>query len=80
MPAPSTVDVDPAQVKPVVEHMTSLLAEFDAEAGDYLEAHRGMFASIFSAEQFAEFEQQVQGYAFGEALALLESATLARNV
>jgi signal transduction histidine kinase/DNA-binding response OmpR family regulator len=72
--APKGVAVDPAQVKAVVEQMTGYLLEFDAAAADCLEANRGVFASLFSAEEFGRFEQKVQGYAFGEALAQLEQA------
>jgi len=72
--------VDAAQLKLVVEQMTRHLAEFDAAASDCLEANRGVFASLFSAEEFAKFEQQVQGYAFGEALAQLEQAARAPRV
>jgi len=72
--APKAMVVDPAQLKLVVEQMTRHLAEFDAAASDCLEANRGVFASLFSAEEFGKFEQQVQGYAFGEALAQLERA------
>jgi two-component system sensor histidine kinase/response regulator len=72
--APKAMVVDPAQLKLVVEQMTRHLAEFDAAASDCLEANRGVFASLFSAEEFGKFEQQVQGYAFGEALAQLEQA------
>ena len=72
--APKAMVVDAAQLKLVVEQMTRYLAEFDAAASDCLEANRGVFASLFSAEEFAKFEQQVQGYAFGEALAQLEQA------
>jgi two-component system, sensor histidine kinase and response regulator len=72
--APKAMGVDPAQLKLVVEQMTRHLAEFDAAASDCLEANRGVFASLFSAEEFGKFEQQVQGYAFGEALAQLEQA------
>ena len=72
--------VDPAQLKLVVEQMTRHLAEFDAAASDCLEANRGVFASLFSAEEFGKFEQQVQGYAFGEALAQLEQAARAPRV
>jgi hypothetical protein len=71
--------VDPAQLQLVVEQMTRHLAEFDAAACDCLEANRGMFASLFSAEEFGKFEQQVQGYAFGEALAQLEQAARASH-
>jgi two-component system sensor histidine kinase/response regulator len=72
--APKAMVVDPAQLKMVVEQMARHLAEFDAAASDCLEANRGVFASLFSAEEFGKFEQQVQGYAFGEALAQLEQA------
>jgi two-component system sensor histidine kinase/response regulator len=75
--APKAMVVDPAQLKLVVEQMTRHLAEFDAAASDCLEANRGVFASLFSAEEFGKFEQQVQGYAFGEALAQLEQAARA---
>jgi two-component system sensor histidine kinase/response regulator len=69
--------VDAAQLKLVVEQMTRHLAEFDAAASDCLEANRGVFASLFSAEEFGKFEQRVQGYAFSEALAQLEQAARA---
>jgi len=72
--APKAMVVDPAQLKLVVEQMTRHLAEFDAAASDCLEANRGVFASLFSDEEFGKFEQQVLGYAFGEALAQLEQA------
>ena len=78
--APKAMVVDPAQLKLVVEQMTRHLAEFDAAASDCLEANRGVFASLFSAEEFGKFEQQVQGYAFGEALAQLERAARAPRV
>jgi len=72
--APKAMVVDPAQLKLVVEQMTRYLAEFDAAASDCLEANRGVFASLFSAEEFGKFEQQVQGYAFSAALVQLEQA------
>ncbi|MFL5240387.1 MAG: response regulator [Rhizomicrobium sp.] len=69
---PAPMVANPAELKLVLEQMTKHLAEFDAAACDCLEANRGVFASCFSAEEFGKFEQQVQGYAFGEALAQLE--------
>lgn len=72
--APAAVAVDPAQLKLVVAQMTKHLAEFDAAASDCLEANRDLFASLFSAEEFGTFEQQVQGYAFGEANPRLQQA------
>jgi two-component system sensor histidine kinase/response regulator len=69
--APATA-IDPAQLKLLVAQMTKHLAEFDAAAAECLEANRGAFASLFSAEEFGKFEQQVQGYAFDEAQAQLK--------
>jgi HPt (histidine-containing phosphotransfer) domain-containing protein len=77
---PKPLVVDPAQTKLVVEQMTRHLIEFDAAASDCLEANRGVFASLFSAEEFGKFEQQVHGYAFGEALARLEQVADATRV
>ena len=78
--APKACVVDSAQMKSVIEQMTGYLAEFDAAASDCLEANRDVFAALFSTEEFAKFEQQVQGYAFGEALARLGKAAAAPRV
>jgi two-component system sensor histidine kinase/response regulator len=72
--------VDPAQLKAVVAQMLKQLSEFDAAACDQWEANRGIFAAIFSTEEFTRFEQHLQGYAFGEAQALLETAVAARRI
>ena len=72
--------VEPAQLKAVVAQMLKELSEFDAAACDHLEANRGIFAAIFSTEEFTRFEQHLQGYAFGEAQALLETAVTARSI
>jgi two-component system, sensor histidine kinase and response regulator len=77
---PKAMIVDPAQLKLVVEQMRRHLAEFDAAASDLLDANRGVFASLFSAEEFGKFEQYIQGYAFVEALAQLEQAARAPSV
>jgi two-component system, sensor histidine kinase and response regulator len=73
--APKAMVVDPTQLQLVVEQMTRHLAELDAAACDCLEANRGMLASLFSAEEFGKFEQQVQSFSFSEALAQLERAS-----
>jgi signal transduction histidine kinase/DNA-binding response OmpR family regulator/CHASE3 domain sensor protein len=78
--APVGIAVDPVQMNQLVVQMIKYLAEFDAAACDYLEAHRAAFASLFSAVEFRRFERQVQGYAFGDAQARLEQAARTRNV
>jgi two-component system sensor histidine kinase/response regulator len=67
-PAPA----DPAQLREIVSQMLRQLSEFDTTAADSLEAHRGLLGPLFSKEEFAKFEQQVQGYAFAEAEAALD--------
>jgi uncharacterized membrane protein len=82
IPAASTVPataVDPAQLKLVLAQMLKQLAEFDAAAGDNLEANRAVFAAVLSPEEFSRFEQHLQGYAFGEAQTLLETAIKVHN-
>jgi len=78
--APAGIALDPGQLTLVVAQMAKLLAEFDAAAADCLETNRGAFASLFSGEEFARFEQQVQGYAFGDAKAQLDEVARKRNV
>ena len=60
--------------------MRKQLGEFDPAATDILEANRDVFRFLLSGDDFAIFEQHVQGYAFGEAQALLEHATKARSI
>jgi two-component system sensor histidine kinase/response regulator len=69
-----TTVLDPAQAARVVREMLGHLNQFDPAAGDCLEANREVFRVILSGEKFSSFEQQVGGFAFSEALALLEPA------
>jgi two-component system sensor histidine kinase/response regulator len=72
--------VDPVQAQPIVAQMLQQLAAFDTDAAESLETHRATLASLFSAEDFARFEKQVQDYAFGDAQALLEQAAAAHGL
>ena len=72
--------VDPGQLKTVVADIRKQLGEFDPAAADILEANRDVFRFLLSGDDFAIFEQHVQGYAFGEAQALLEHAAKARSI
>ena len=73
---PTAAPADPEQLRAVVTQMLKQLSEFDAAAADNLVAHRGLLGPLFSDDEFSEFEQQVQGYAFGEAQAQLEKIAL----
>jgi len=74
-PAPATAaPVDPEQIKSVVQAMIAHLNNFDPAAGECLEAGREVFRTLLPADKFASFEQHVTGFAFADALALLEPA------
>jgi predicted HAD superfamily phosphohydrolase len=45
-----------------------------------VDAHRDLFRALLEGDDFAAFEGHVQGYAFGEAQALLERAAAARGI
>jgi signal transduction histidine kinase/CheY-like chemotaxis protein/HPt (histidine-containing phosphotransfer) domain-containing protein/HAMP domain-containing protein len=64
--------VDPSRVQPILVQMLKQLSECDSAAEETLDANRPAFASLFTPEDFAHFEKQVQEYAFGEAQAQLE--------
>jgi two-component system sensor histidine kinase/response regulator len=69
--APTAV-LDPEQSKEVVRTMMAHLNNFDPAAGECLESHRYVFQALFADGQFASFEQHIGGFAFADALALLE--------
>ncbi len=77
--APSLA-LDPVQAAPVVARLRAHLADFDAAATDDLEAHRPVLAALFSAAELTQFEAHLQGYAFDEALTLLEAAARSRGL
>jgi two-component system sensor histidine kinase/response regulator len=72
--------VDPAQLEAAISQMLKRLSEFDAAATDDLDAHRGLFASIFEPAKFSQFEQHIHAYSFVEAQELLERAASARGL
>jgi PAS domain S-box-containing protein len=76
----STEPLDPAQAKRVIQEMIAHLNNFDPAAGDTFEAHAGVFRALFPAAVFATFQQQIEGFAFAEALALLQSAAIEKGL
>ncbi len=71
---PAAPPIDPEARERLVAEMHKQLSEFDPAAADFLDAHREAFRSLLPGDDFAEFERHVQGYAFGEAQALLGRA------
>ena len=66
--------LDAEQAKQAITEMIRHLSNFDPTAGDCLETNRDVFRSLLPGESFAAFEQQVDGFAFADALAELQEA------
>ncbi len=77
---PSAAPVDPEALKSIVTQMRKQLGEFDPAAADVLEGNRALFHALLPDGDFATFEQHIQGYAFGEAQALLDRAAAVRGM
>jgi CheY-like chemotaxis protein len=77
---PSAASVDPEALRSLVTQMRKQLGEFDPSAADVLEGNRALFHALLPDGDFATFEQHIQGYAFGEAQALLDRAAAARGM
>jgi len=74
------VVVDPAELRRVAGKMNQYLKDCDAAASGCLEEHRDALASLFTPEEFLKFEQQVQGYSFGDAQLQLQQAMRGRGL
>jgi two-component system sensor histidine kinase/response regulator len=72
--AASAAPLDPEQARRVVGEMIAHLNNFDPAAGECFEANRAVFRALLQGEAFTSFEQHVSGFAFAEAMALLEPA------
>ena len=66
--------LDAEQTKRVITEMIRHLSNFDPAAGDCLETNQDIFRSLLPGESFAAFEQQVDSFAFADALAGLQEA------
>ena len=66
--------VDHEQTRAAVTELTSLLADFDAGAIEFIESHGDDVRPLFPADAWSQFVQRVQAFAFQDALALLEDA------
>jgi PAS domain S-box-containing protein len=66
---------DAQAVQQAIDQLRRYLADWDAAAVDYFDTHRELVRTRFSAQAFAELEQRIKAFAFGEAGAQLEEAT-----
>ncbi len=70
----SPTPAGPARPRETAEQLTTMLAELDAGAADFLEAHQASLRPLFGDSSWQEFERLVQRYAFADAQAQLEQA------
>ncbi len=68
---------DPEQSREAAEQLAKLLEEFDPAAVECIEENRAALAPLLG-DAWPEFEKLVEGYAFGDAQALLETAIKTR--
>ena len=71
---------DPEALKALVAQMRKLLSEFDPAVADVLDGNRELFRALLPGDDFVQFEQHVQSYAFADAQALLGRGATARGV
>jgi two-component system, sensor histidine kinase and response regulator len=66
--------MDPAQSREAATQLTTLLAELDPGAADFLATHQATLRPLFGDSSWGDFLRLVQGYAFADAHAQLEQA------
>ena len=70
--AAPAVPLDSDQARQALTEMISCLNNFDPTASQCLESNRDVFRSLLPGGSFAVFEQQVEAFAFADALAGLQ--------
>ncbi len=78
-PAPAAaqtarVPADPAATRAASLRLAALLGDFDAGAVDYLEKNQAMLRPLFNDADWKAFGDQINGYAFADALTALQAA------
>jgi two-component system, sensor histidine kinase and response regulator len=66
--------VDPARSRDAAAKLSTLLAELDPAAADFIETNHAVLRPLFDGQTWPEFEKLVQGYAFTDAQGQLEQA------
>ena len=67
-------EVDPDQLRRIVQEMIENLNNFDPAAGELFDAHRDLFRAFFPAESFEAFERQISNFSFADAMNVLQNA------
>ena len=72
--------VDSEELRRLVQEMLTNLNNFDPAAGDLFDAHRDAFRSFFTPETFEKFEKQIGGFAFADAMTVLQDVAKQKGV
>jgi two-component system sensor histidine kinase/response regulator len=72
-PAAAAPAADPAVTRAVIEKLAKLLEDFDAGAADFIEQNATILQPAFDPADWTQFTQYARGYAFAEALVLLQA-------
>jgi hypothetical protein len=83
MPVTSPVGaaaIDAAQAAEHAQQFARLLADCDAQAGDYLAAHRAALLQVCGAEAMAATARAVQAFDFDAALQTVRDAAVQQGV
>jgi HPt (histidine-containing phosphotransfer) domain-containing protein len=75
----TSAPVDPAQARAAVTELIRLLADFDADAVEFIEGNSDVLQHVFTLDAWSRFLRLAQTFAFSEALALLEEAARAQG-
>lgn len=78
--APVSAPADPAEIGRLMVEIDARLAEFDVEASELFEEHRGVFAGLLSADELSTLGNQIANFAFPEARATLRKAAEERAI
>jgi HPt (histidine-containing phosphotransfer) domain-containing protein len=73
-PVQPATPTSPARSREAAAQLARLLSDSDAEAVEFVQAHRDALRPLFDATSWVEFDARVQSYAFADAQAQLERA------
>jgi len=74
IPLAPAAPADPAVTRAAGTRLAALLTDFDASAVDFLDKNQSVLRPQFSDGDWKTFRDHINGYAFGDALPLLQAA------
>ena len=73
-PKVAAARIEVERTRAAVTELTSLLADFDAGAVEFIESHMVALQPLFTGDRWSRFVKLAQAFAFQDALELLERA------